>query len=737
MTSHRFRFALQNISGERWKIFEELCSRFLSTEDQNFRTTACSSGDGGRDAELLFQTETINTMAQYSVQSSWKDKINNTLKSINKNFKQTKILLYLTNQEIGANGDELKNTARKDYDIFLDIRDINWFLDRQFQNRAYENAAEIFCQEIADPILASKGLIKSEKRNPLSSKIMEDAFYYISLETEEKTNEQNLTKLTFDGIIKSILKDTNSENRISVEDIQTSIISLFPEHKSDEIRSKTTAALDRLKKKYIRHWQKENEYCLSDEGIQDQRERLARSEATKEKINIAIIDHFHTAVKPRTISLSEKQQEKIIHITDRTIQSLAIDRGLQFVNAVMFDKMEEIPSGDYVRHIARNCDDLAIKGINKATLITILTKTIASILSSNSIEIQQYLRSINESYVLLFLSRQTIDSQKVISELFLSGEMWLDTNIILPAISEQIDVIDEAQGRPFSELLLNANKNIIKLYITPGVLEEIERHFSRSYACWQQTPYKWEGDTPFLLKRYVENGMPYSEFPAWMRKFQGASRPIDDLKEYLSEQFNININPHTTETDLLTPDQILCIEEAWNQSHLNSKQKYKYIDTITALRLAKHDIENFIGIIERRKSDTAGLSHSKWWLTLDRNAFRIYRMLQQTFPTHSFINPIISIDFLINYLLLGPNRKFTTQNTISIFPHFIEMAKNNYFTNEVFEISEKIYNEMKGYEPRVIRRHVRDEIDGFKQAHSMPDGPIRVLGRIERIIPEV
>lgn len=52
MNSRRLELALKELQSSDWRLFEKLCSAFLSSEFDDLRTTASPSGDEGRDAEL-------------------------------------------------------------------------------------------------------------------------------------------------------------------------------------------------------------------------------------------------------------------------------------------------------------------------------------------------------------------------------------------------------------------------------------------------------------------------------------------------------------------------------------------------------------------------------------------------------------------------------------------------------------------------------------------------------------
>ena len=92
---------------------------------------SATNGYYARDSELFCSENYSSIAIQYSVTKNWKSKIQSTKNRLEKEFPDTKYIIYLTNQVIGANSDDLKKDLRtKGY--FLDIRDRQWFIERQF-----------------------------------------------------------------------------------------------------------------------------------------------------------------------------------------------------------------------------------------------------------------------------------------------------------------------------------------------------------------------------------------------------------------------------------------------------------------------------------------------------------------------------------------------------------------------------------------------------------------------------
>src|SRR5258708_21017672 len=142
MKTQRFEFALERLQPADWARFERFASQFLVFDYGNLRSVATASGDLGRDAELFSPDGDVAVLLQYSVTKEWGPKIKQTAKRIRESFPDASMLIYVTNQQIGAAADAIKKEIRKTFKLALDIHDRKWFLDRMFSPSDRTNAAE-------------------------------------------------------------------------------------------------------------------------------------------------------------------------------------------------------------------------------------------------------------------------------------------------------------------------------------------------------------------------------------------------------------------------------------------------------------------------------------------------------------------------------------------------------------------------------------------------------------------
>ena len=256
MRRERLHLALERIKPHQWKIFEEFSSEFLVAHYPNLSTVASGSGDGGRDADLFSPDEQPRIVLQYSIATDWRAKILNTAKRLQSTRPDTQLLIYVTNQSILASADSLKLKILSDFEMVLDVHDLDWFLDRCSANETHESASEHLAEKIVDPFLSSKQLLK-HSAPALTSSEYQAALTFLQLQLEDDTRAKGLTRLSFEALVRTILRDTNSENKLSRTEIYSRLTSILPHQHEHRIKSFTDSALNRLGKRYIRHWKRQ------------------------------------------------------------------------------------------------------------------------------------------------------------------------------------------------------------------------------------------------------------------------------------------------------------------------------------------------------------------------------------------------------------------------------------------------------------------------------------------------
>lgn len=709
MQRERLQLALERLRPEQWKLFEEFASAFLSAQYPNLRTVASQSGDQGRDAELFSYDSRIQTDLQYSVSQDWKSKIRRTAKRISEIRPETRILIYVTNQSIRSSADPIKNEILEVYGLVLDIHDADWFLDRFSRDEHRESVSEDLATKIVDPYLVSRRVLQ-HSAPILTTTEYQAALTFLQLQWEDDTREKGLTKLSFQALVRAVLRNTNSDSRMSRDEIHNQIIALFPNHDSAHIRDIVDSALRKLTKRYIRHWIKEDEFCLTHEESIRVRGRLAAIDIS----NSAIDSEIRIVLEP--YGRKSEEIEQLGHLIRSAVDHYLFGRGEAFANAVTNDRLDKFGIEGFRNSVERvvnseltDCDQQY-----KTETINVMLSAIASLFTEPSVDVQHHLRSKSDAYTLLAFLGQTPDVQSAVSKMFSHGTIWLDTTIVLPLIAE---VLLPTGRQRFTQMLKSATSSGLDLRTTPGVIEEVERHINRCLTYARMHHSQWSGGIPFLADAYMRSGRDPNSFASWIEQFEGMERPEDDLAEYFKEFFNIERESLEEEVDNTKYEIRMAVQEAWHTAHSKRRDVYNGgLDENTIHRLVRHDVENYLGVVERRRRDgVSSFGYSDWWLTLDRSANQVDRDVRERLENDAPSTPVMSADFLVNYLSIGPTRYRITKDVESTLPIALDVGSFAELPADLLSEAERIRKEAGDLPEHIIRRRVRDCLDKAKR----------------------
>ena len=123
---------------------------------------------------------------------------------------------------------------------------------------------------------------------------------------------------------------------------------------------------------------------------------------------------------------------------------------------------------------------------------------------------------------------------------------------------------------------------------TPGILEEFERHLNSCVTFTRESV--WKGRVPYVVRRYVFAGKPVNGFLSWVEQFRGNHQPIQDIADYLGDEFGIELDDPIV-SDALDPEIIATIREYWKKIHQDRRGMQEGPFSINANELAEHDAE--------------------------------------------------------------------------------------------------------------------------------------------------
>ena len=702
MMRDRLELALERLSPEQWRIFEEFASSFLSAEFPSLRTMASPGGDGGRDAQLFASDGPIETVFQYSVTTDWSRKVKETAKRVAETVADTRVLVYVTNQLIGARADELRRELRDCHGFVLDVYDRSWFLDRFQGDEQRLAAAEELAIKVVDPILMKKGVL-GQTAPTLSDAEAQAALTFLQLQWENDTRDRGLTKFCFQALVRMVLRSTDSGNRLGRNQVQEQIVSMFPNHDAGRVRSLVDGALQKLTKVVVRHWTKEDEFCLT----------FAESERVRDGVSkIELADSDLKGEIRETVQKFANDdddvgclQGAVLLAVDRYLH----DRGEVFAAAITNEQLADVGVGELRQAVQGVVHNKVGRGGDEERVVSIVVEAIVELFAEPSPRVRAYLRTKADAYTLFAFLGRTPDVQRAVAKMFSHGTIWLDTTIALPLFAEQLDAIGDKR---FTRMLKTAHLAGLELRVTPGVIEELERHMNRCLAYARARPSDWVGHVPFLIDVFVRTGRSLEAFAPWIENFRGNERPADDVAEWLSSVFGANLESLEDETGRASSELRSAVTKAWIDAHMSRRDPAGQVDEGFVRRLADHDVENYLGVVQRRsQGGTSALGYSTWWLTLDSQVLDVERAIRKSLGFRAPPTPVMRADFLVNYLAIGPVRGRITKDLGFSLPLVVDVGFVPELAEGLIDEANRLRAEVGSLPEHIVRRRVRDSLD--------------------------
>ena len=601
MSAERFTLALKSLRPDDWGHFERLASTFLAAEFEALQTTAAPSGDAGRDAQLFSPTNEPNVVVQYSITSSWVAKIRNTAKRLKETIPGANVLIYMSNQEIGAAADDIRKELRKDFGVSLDVRDRNYFVERIDHSVPNERAAESLAKLLVDPLLASAGVGRSRVSLRLTSPETAAALTYLGLQWRDDNREKGLTKLTFGALVRAVLVGTDSDNRLSRSSIHAAVFKLLPQHPKEQVGRYVDGALRRQRKDSIRHWVKADEFCLTHSErlrLQAYQTTSLTKEAELEAAVTVIARDIMSGLKtksPRAKAVNLAQSIRL------ATEAVLLNRSQAFAVAVQEGSLSELAAADFTNALQEEVSRANLPNIRNVDWVETLRLGVREVLLSDDSVIQAHLRSLADSYTLLAFLRVAPDVQGAVKKMFAHGEICLDTTIVLPLLAERLH---PEPGR-FTRMIHAARTAGLDLFVTPGVIEEIDSHMKRAMHC-ARTTEPWKGRIPYLLEQYVASGETSGNISSWLECFRGRERPRDDIEDFLVEEFGIRTRSLEEESQAAPEELRHALQTIWHRE--SGQRRQDRVDEMTITRLVSHDIESYCGVAILRSRERSCLS---------------------------------------------------------------------------------------------------------------------------------
>jgi hypothetical protein len=706
--SARFRKALEGLDSRNWQLFEEVAAKFVADEFPTLRTLADPAGDGGRDGILLSPAEYPTIAVQYSVTVATSEKIRDTARTLNAKHQEITNLIYLTPRDVPtAVRDTETKHLRRHHRLHLDIRAASWFVEREDRSPATHAAAELAARRIVDPLLSSAGMLATS--NPeLSNEDTRAALFFLSMQREDDSRDRGLTKLCFDALVRTVLRGTDNDHLMSRAEVRAAVGSLLVSHPPGDIAEYTDRALARLERKALRHWTTSDSFCLTYE----ERTRLVEAMVVLQSMESAFDEQVRDSLRFVIESMgagADSLSATHVQRVRRVLETYLFEQGESFVASLAHGQVPLFLDGDLRSVVER--DVVAQPDLTplRHNIVPITEEAIRRAILDPTDSTLAFLHAAKEAYTLFAFLRESPNVQAAVTKVFHGGELWLDTTVVLPLLAEHL--LDRNE-RNYSRLFESARHAGVRLRTTPGVVEEINSHLDRCRAAIR-FGVNFRGRSPVLLNAFVWSGRPLHTFGEFESVFRGERHAEADVAGYLKEELGIVVESLADEVAATDERLRWAVQEYWRRAHSSRRSGSDSIDPLLIERLAQHDAESFLGVIQRRGGELIGnpLGYTTWWLTVDRSAIEASNRVAETEGLDHLDTPVIGLGFLMYYLMVGDARRQISKETARTLPAILDPTLMDVMPRELVAAAEVVRQSLDDSSPRVMRRQIRDLLE--------------------------
>ena len=699
------RYAIGNI--DDGYIFENFAKDFLSKFLGYQFVPVGGLHDKGIDGfeHTFHKSDSNKVIYQLSIQKTYQQKISDSLDKLKRNKTRYDQFVFVTNQTI-PNIDLYKDKLIAKYGKAITIFDLEWFVvhinDSEDTVRSYQIFIDSYFHQFNRPGQSFQ----------IANLVGDPRLYtYLRQKVDELHDQLKLDQILVDTLIMYSLEDTDPEKGLYltkeqiVERIKTLV--KFDPHQIDGLINKRLTALSK-KPRRINYYKPADGYCLQYyERIHIQNDNLSDAAifAEYQSDTRNLIDKIVTPELSGTVDFQG--------LVNDLLNTLYYKQGVEFSDFVLH--------GSSSKAFERNLPDLISELVDSHKLAHRLTEVkqclltiIRAIVYDGTPSQKSFLRRLSLTYSILFLLQCDPKLCTYFSTLASKSNIYVCTSIIIPALSERFL---DPENRRYTNLLINAQKAGVKLYINEPILRELVAHFRMIRQIYEQT---YEGsdniycteaamqtisDIMIRAYYYALNENKVNNFRHFISNFVSPTmnRLSEDLISWLSHEFGIKYEPNSNLGIHLDNNEINLIASklAAYKGKIKSKTDAELIVTIFAIRERNNEIA------------TSGIfGYKTWWLTSDVTTQMVAaEVAASKYSVGCYMRP----DFLYNYVSLAPTQGQIDDAFTTFFPTLLGVNLSTRLPDHVSSVIHKYVKEHENESESRKLAVINELIDDLKQ----------------------
>ncbi len=710
--------------------FERFSQSFYSAI---FGTTFVPLGglhDGGADGFIepeLFVTDTQVHFLQASKQSTYRDKINDTIKRLNDYGRSPKSLTYITSKKV-RNSDIDEDTLSDKLRCRIRIRDATYIESHINTSPATIAAFKSFLEPSIDhlkfPGLAS-GIANHVPNTDRTLAV------FLRQEVDHRRGKSDLLQSIADSLIIWSLSDTDpdTDKLMTRDEILCRIEGILPsarhfirgvlDHRLAALRTKTPH-----NDRQLRYYMNREKYCLPYETRELVKQENVEDLSLRHDVSNVLRRRFHSVCGGG----DESMEEKVIDYCHMTFEILFEKQGLELARFLANDEDDD--------ELFTNIHDIVASILDKneleesgSSLRRVMLRVLRGTFYDSTTEERTYLQKLSKTYALLLMLRnepRVVDYFRSVSSSF---RLYIGTDFIVRSLAEHYLTEDNQTTRNLFRILSDAGAKCI---LTEKVVEEVSTHLRSQIFEFENFYMHIEGELMLEHVEYIDrilirayfysrlDPFPGTVAPSGWKNFVEQFGPYDDIRKsgasesiarYLVEKFSFEYESASEMLEGLDESDV----ESLAEKIFSEKRRVRGEQGGQKV-LAYNDALHACLVYHRRRE---GGEHSPanpfgfrtWWLTQDSGVRRAAADLTMRNGNQRFM---MRPEFLLNFIAMNPNKADVEKSYRSIFPCALGVQLANRMSARRFKDIIKEANKMWSVDPARASVIVSESLNSLK-----------------------